>query len=125
MQNLQCKSTFGLQVFAMRQMVPLLTVGVLDVSASNFRIDCLNYPLTVLEKIQAFLPSFAAYKCDEILLYCKVNNLFIFNTQMRHTSTRFSDCMMYRSLKICILNLVEDIFTCMKYATHAILQGDE
>ena len=59
----------------MKQMLPLLTVGVLDISALNFRISCLNFPLKVLENIQAFLPSFAAFKCDEILLYCKVNNL--------------------------------------------------
>lgn len=57
----------------MKQMVPSLTVGVLDVSALNFRSDCLAYPMKVLQKIQNFLPSFAAYKCDEILLYCKVH----------------------------------------------------
>ena len=68
----------------MKQMLPLLTVGVLDVSASNFRFNCLNYPLTVLEKIQAFLPSFAAYKCDEILLYCKVNNFLSLIIFMEH-----------------------------------------
>ena len=59
----------------MKQMVPFLTMGVLDVSALNFRNECINYPLKVLEKIQIFLPSFAAIKCDEILLYCKVSQL--------------------------------------------------
>ena len=60
----------------MKQMVSSLTVGVLDISAVNFRSNCLAYPMKVLQKIQTFLPGFAAYKCDEVLLYCKVNKLY-------------------------------------------------
>ena len=60
----------------MKQMVLSLKVGILDISALNFKSDSLAYPVKVLLKIQNFLPSFAAYKCDEVLFYCKVNKLY-------------------------------------------------
>jgi len=56
----------------MKKMVLTHRIGMLKICAVDFQQTCLAYPMKVLQKIQVFLPSFAAQKCDGILMYSKV-----------------------------------------------------